>query len=145
MQSDKDIGIVVAAHAPLATALVRTVTTIVPNAQLLAVDLVPSQDADGALSLMDEAVKAADLGNGVLVLADLFGGTAANLALSQLGDGKVEVLTGANLAMVLDAVTHASSAVSAGKLALRAAKAAESSVVVASALLTPSSDEIQAA
>ena len=145
MSEQNNIGVVVAAHAPLATALVSTVKTIVPDAQLCAVDLDPQQDADGALTLMSEAVAEADDGQGVLVLADLFGGTAANLALSQLGDGDVEVLTGANLAMVLDAVTHRERSPSAADLAERAARAAESSVVVASSLLKPSIESPQAA
>lgn len=145
MNRKQTIGVVVAAHAPLASALVRTVMTIMPEASLSAVDLDPHQDANGALQLISEAVAMADEGDGVLVLADLFGGTAANLALSQLGDGDVEVVTGANLAMALDAVTHRDRSTSAADLAKRAARAAQSSVVVASSLLKPSVESPQAA
>jgi PTS system mannose-specific IIA component len=145
MSKKENIGVVVAAHAPLASALVQTVNTIIPNALLSAVDLDPSQDASGALELISKAVAQADEGRGVLVLADLFGGTAANLALSQLGDGDVEVLTGANLAMALDAVTHQDRCLSAADLAERSARSARASVVVASSLLKPSVESPQAA
>jgi PTS system mannose-specific IIA component len=73
----------------------------------------------------------------VLVLADLFGGSAANVALSQLGEDRVEVVTGANLAMVLEAATYAVRGVSLAELASRVADAARTSVVVAGHLITP--------
>ena len=43
------------------------------------------------------AIKAVDLGSGVVLVTDMFGGTPCNLALTHLKKGKVEVLAGANL------------------------------------------------
>jgi mannose PTS system EIIA component len=37
----------------------------------------------------------------VLILTDMFGGTASNLAMSCLSSGKVEVITGVNLPMLI--------------------------------------------
>jgi mannose PTS system EIIA component len=42
-----------------------------------------------------------DQGDGVLILTDMYGGTPCNVALSFLQTGKVEVLTGVNLPMVV--------------------------------------------
>jgi len=47
------------------------------------------------------AIKKLDQGQGVLILTDLFGGTPSNLSLSLLKAGKVEVVTGVNLPMLL--------------------------------------------
>ena len=47
------------------------------------------------------AVKAVDTGDGVIVLTDMFGGTPSNLSISILGKGKVEVIAGINLPMLI--------------------------------------------
>jgi len=44
----------------------------------------------------------------VLILTDLFGGTPCNLSLSFLADGKVEVVTGLNLPMMIKAINSRS-------------------------------------
>ena len=47
------------------------------------------------------ALTAADQGNGVLVLTDMFGGTPSNISLSFLHEHHVEVVTGVNLPMLI--------------------------------------------
>jgi PTS system mannose-specific IIA component len=47
------------------------------------------------------AIKKLDKGRGVIILTDLFGGTPSNISLSFLKEGKVEVVTGVNLPMIL--------------------------------------------
>jgi PTS system mannose-specific IIA component len=47
------------------------------------------------------AIRKLDQGQGVLILTDLFGGTPSNISLSFLKQGKVEVVTGVNLPMLL--------------------------------------------
>jgi len=47
------------------------------------------------------AIKKLDKGKGVLILTDLFGGTPSNISLSFMKEGKVEVVTGVNLPMLL--------------------------------------------
>lgn len=54
---------------------------------------------------VDAAVLRLGAEEGVLVLTDMFGGTPANLCLTLLERGRVEVLTGVNLPMVLKAAT----------------------------------------
>ncbi|MDR3155191.1 MAG: hypothetical protein LBW85_13220 [Deltaproteobacteria bacterium] len=55
-------------------------------------------------TLVEKAIQEAGEGGGpVLVLTDLFGGTACNVSLPYLQQDKVEVLSGINLAMLLRA------------------------------------------
>jgi PTS system mannose-specific IIA component len=61
-------------------------------------------ETKGVESLKNEitaAIKKLDSGKGVLILTDLFGGTPSNISLSFLKEGKVEVVTGVNLPMML--------------------------------------------
>lgn len=139
------VGIVVAAHAPLATALADTARDVLADhgekalAGLACVEIEDGADAADSFARVGHAISQVDAGAGVLVLADLFGGSAANIALAQLGEERVEVVTGANLAMLLEALSARDHVRSLSVLAERVAEAARQSVVVASALLTPSS------
>jgi PTS system mannose-specific IIA component len=56
-------------------------------------------------SAIDAALTAADSGDGVLVLTDMFGGTPSNISLSFLDDRRVEVVTGVNLPMLIKLAT----------------------------------------
>ena len=143
------VGIVVAAHAPLASALVETALRIVEpsgdaRAGLTVVEMAPELSATDAFGKVEQAIASVDAGRGVLVIADLFGGSAANIALAQLGEDTVEVVTGANLAMLIDALSHRTDT-SLSALARRVSDAATGSVVVASALLSHGTSERPAA
>ena len=50
---------------------------------------------------IDKAIREVDQGEGVLVLVDMFGGTPSNLSLAFLEEGRVEVVTGVNLPMLV--------------------------------------------
>lgn len=97
------IGLVITSHAGLALEMLRATEMIVgPTEEARAVCIQREdsvEQARGALSDAIEAVRADD--EGVLIMTDLFGGTPANLAISFLEPGKIEVLTGVNLPMVL--------------------------------------------
>ncbi len=134
------IGIVVAAHAPLASALCATAREILGDdacdqGHLRWVEVEPRADAADTFERVSQVIAAADEGHGVLLLADLFGGSAANVALAYLGEHQVEVVTGVNLPMVLEALSHGGDERTPAELARRVAEAAQQSVVVAGALL----------
>lgn len=133
----KRIGVIVAAHAPLGEALVSAARGILGASLdgVHALELGADTSHGEAFERVSQTIARANEGRGVLVLADLFGGSAANLALAQLGANEVEVVTGANLAMLLDAVTHRDRDLEVADLAERVARAAQTSVVVASSLL----------
>ena len=94
------IGVVVATHGKLAEEMVRTAEAVVgklAQVQAVAVDA-SNPDIRGQLK---ESIKAADTGEGVLLLTDLLGGSPTNLCASFLTERKVEIVTGVNLPMLL--------------------------------------------
>ena len=58
-------------------------------------------DVEIAREAIERAIQKVDAGQGVLVLTDMFGGTASNLGLSFLDEGRVEVVTGVNLPILI--------------------------------------------
>lgn len=92
----------VVSHGQLAEALLGTAGEIVgpfPNAEALAV--ARSEPLNEVEARIRAAVERVDSGEGVLILADMFGGTAANVALRIVGDRRIEIVTGCNLPMLL--------------------------------------------
>jgi PTS system mannose-specific IIA component len=70
----------------------------------LAVAIDDTMDRSDAWAALMSAHKSVDAGAGVLILVDMFGSAPCSMAMSLLGERKVEVLTGLNLAMVLRAI-----------------------------------------
>jgi PTS system mannose-specific IIA component len=97
------IGLVVATHGKLGEALLETVSMIVgPPGRACAVSLSREQSPDELRSILDAAIKRLDPeGDGVLVATDMFGGTPANIGMTLFVPGRVELVTGVNLPMLL--------------------------------------------
>jgi PTS system mannose-specific IIA component len=92
------IGIVIITHGNLATELLSAVQHIVgTQSHIKTVCIGPQDDVDQRRAEISAAIKAVELGKGVVLVTDMFGGTPCNLALAHLKKGKVEVLAGANL------------------------------------------------
>jgi mannose PTS system EIIA component len=70
-------------------------------AQVKAISLNPEDQAEALREKIAFAVEQVDTGEGVILLTDMFGGTPSNISLSFLADGKVEVVTGVNLPMLV--------------------------------------------
>lgn len=100
-------GIVIIAHAPLASALRQCVAHVFPErvGGVVAVDVLP--DAPVALSVAQARQAIEVLGRApLLLLTDVLGATPSNVA-RQLQEGRqARLLAGANLPMVLRAVTY---------------------------------------
>ncbi len=96
------IGVVVAAHGSLAQELVQTTSFIVGEQEnIVAITVDPSASVDEMKNAIKKAIRQVDSGDGILILTDMFGGTPANMSLSFLEEGKVEVITGVNLPMLI--------------------------------------------
>ena len=96
------VGVVVVTHGQLATELLNAAEMIVgdlPGYQ--AVSIGWHDDVTVAHAAIAAAIAKVDAGAGVLVLTDMFGGTPSNLGLAFLEAGRVEVVTGVNLAMLI--------------------------------------------
>ncbi len=102
MTTGAGVGVVVVTHGQLATELLNAAEMIVGDLpRFTAVSIGWHDDVDVAREGIVRAIARVDTGHGVLVLTDMFGGTPSNLGLSLLEAGRVEVLTGVNLPMLI--------------------------------------------
>jgi PTS system mannose-specific IIA component len=100
------VGIVIVTHYRLGHEFLQALRLIVPEApEFQAVAIEPHQSVEEMRRAIDRALRAADQGQGVLVLTDMFGGTPSNISLSFLEDRRVEVVTGVNLPMLIKLAT----------------------------------------
>lgn len=96
------IGIVLVSHGRFASELLAAGEIIVGKIEnSTAVDIDPKMGMDEISGKVEAAIRAVDLGKGVLLLTDMFGGTPSNIGLSYLGTRQVEVVTGVNLPMIV--------------------------------------------
>ena len=130
------IGIVVAAHGGLAEALVKTARTVFPDGgPVEAVGITENDDAAGYVLRLHEAVQRVGAENGVLVLTDMFGGTPSNVGLTMHQAGRVEVLTGANLPMLIKAMQLAAKQSDLAAISKQVKEYGQRSIAVASEVL----------
>ncbi len=100
------VGIIVVAHGDLARAFEETAQMIVgPTEAFKACSFAQGTDVDDLRRLLRTSIKEVNRGEGVIILTDMFGGTPSNISLSFLENGKIEVITGVNLPMVITALT----------------------------------------
>lgn len=96
------VGVVVVTHGLLATELLNAAEAIVGDLpRFTAVSIGWHDDVAVATSAMARAIERVDAGVGVLLLTDMFGGTPSNLAMTFLQAGRLEVVTGVNLPMLI--------------------------------------------
>ena len=102
------VGILLLTHAPLGQAFIAACVHVFrgPTERFEAIDVLPDQDLAEVQALAKAAIKRLDDGNGVLVITDIKGGTPSNCC-NQLADaGRVEVIAGISLPMLLRAITY---------------------------------------
>lgn len=125
------VGVVVISHGQFATELLNAAEMIVGDLPgFIAVSIGWHDDVTVARDAIERAIAKVNKGHGVLLLTDMFGGTPSNLGLAFLRTGDVEVLTGANLPMLIklakapattDLVTLAREICEHGRVAIRVA------------------------
>ena len=100
------IGIVIAAHSRLGEALVEAAEFIlgVQSEGLVPVSIDLNESAEKLIRKITEGIKQVDKNKGVLILTDMFGGTPSNLSYSFLEEGRIEVLSGVNLPVLIKAL-----------------------------------------
>ena len=103
------IGLVLVTHGRLALEFIDALEHIVgPQVNVAAVCIGPDDDDNEMEQRRKEildSVKKVEEGDGVILLTDMFGGTPSNLAISVLDHGKVEVIAGINLPMLVKLAT----------------------------------------
>jgi PTS system mannose-specific IIA component len=96
------IGILIVTHQELAEALLSVWDLILGRQDGIgAVSLDPSAPPEVSRQQIQRGLSQVNDGNGVIILTDMLGGTPSNLTLSFLQEGKVEVVTGVNLPMLM--------------------------------------------
>jgi mannose PTS system EIIA component len=100
------IGLVLVTHGRLAEEFLDTVEHIVGKQRdVKTVCIRPNDQPDKRRNDIVKAAEAVDSGHGVIILTDMFGGTPSNLAISIMGQGKIEVIAGVNLPMLIKLVS----------------------------------------
>jgi PTS system mannose-specific IIA component len=131
------IPVLVLTHGNLATELLQAAQTIDPSLvdRTSAMSLPWDIDSDEASKSLKKQLRELDRGEGILVLTDMFGGTATNLALPFLEPEKVEVVTGVNLPMLVKLGSLEGSPMSLNEIAAGLTAAGQKSIRVASEFL----------
>jgi PTS system mannose-specific IIA component len=101
------IGLVLVTHGRLAVEFRGALEHIVgPQAQIETVSIAPDDDIERRRQdILDAVSRASNGGSGVILLTDMFGGTPSNLAISVMEAGRVEVIAGVNLPMLIKLAT----------------------------------------
>ncbi len=114
------IGLVLVTHGQLADEFRKAVEHVVgPQEKFETVAIGADDDMEQRRRDIVAAVANVDSGSGVIVLTDMFGGTPSNLAISVMEAGRVEVIAGMNLPMLI----KLSSVRKSGNIALAADEA----------------------
>ena len=96
------IGMILVTHGRLAEEFVHAMEHVVGEQEAVAtVCIGPHDDMEARRKEIAQAIKRVDSGKGTVILTDLFGGTPSNLAISLLDAGRVEVIAGINLPMLI--------------------------------------------
>lgn len=131
------IPVLVLTHGQVATELLEAARTIDPhlNDGAEAISLPWDVDSDRAGKELRQRLAELDRGEGVLILTDMFGGTATNLALPLLDPDRVEIITGVNLPMLIKLGSLRDQTLPLSDLAVRLTAAGQKSIRVASEFL----------
>ncbi len=96
------IGLVLVTHGRLAQEFIAAMEHVIgPQQNVAAICIGPDDDMEKRRKEILDSVAQAEEGDGVVLLTDMFGGTPSNLAISVLDKGKVEVIAGVNLPMLI--------------------------------------------
>lgn len=96
------IGLILVTHGRLAQEFLVAMEHVVGKQQHIeTIDIGPNDDMEQRRADIAAAIARVDTGKGVIVLTDLFGGTPSNLAISLMERGRVEVIAGINLPMLI--------------------------------------------
>ena len=129
------IGLVVVTHGRLAEEFILAAEHVVgPLEATAAICIGPEDDMDERRREIIAAAKATDQGDGVAILTDMFGGTPSNLAISVMGSGRIEVIAGVNLPMLIK-LAEVRARLPLAEAVLAAQEAGRKYISVASALL----------
>lgn len=115
-------GIIITSHGEMANGILETSKLFFGNQpQMKALCLQANDNPDNFVDVLKEGIKEVDTGDGVIVFCDMLFGSPCNcmsrVVAENLDDDKIQVITGVNLAMILQVLAlRESSAVDAESL-----------------------------
>ena len=96
------IGLVLVTHGHLATEFRSALEHVVgPQKNLVTIAIAPDDDMESRRRDIIAAVEQVETDRGVIILTDMFGGTPSNLAISVMEPGRIDVVAGVNLPMLI--------------------------------------------
>ena len=96
------IGIIIVTHGNLALELKSVMEHILGVQKNIEIICISSDDdLDERKKDIEGSIKKIGNNNGIVMLTDMFGGTPSNLAVSFLKTGKIEIISGVNLPMLV--------------------------------------------
>jgi PTS system mannose-specific IIA component len=107
-----------------------------PISHITAVSIGWHDDVDAARDEVQRAITRVSQGRGVLLMTDMFGGTPTNIASMFLEEGRIEVVTGVNLPMVIKLASQEVQG-TLNETARRVCDLGRQGIYVAGELLTP--------
>ncbi len=101
------LGVIIATHRNLGRELIKAAENILgPVEKCQVVSIETADRREDIRGKFDQALKEVDSKEGVLILTDMFGGSACNISYSFCGDHNLRIVTGVNLPMILELATH---------------------------------------
>lgn len=96
------IGLVLVTHGRLAEEFLAALEHVVgEQSDTKTICIGPDDDMEMRREEIQDVVREVDSGKGVIILTDMFGGTPSNLAISMMEQGRIEVIAGINLPMLI--------------------------------------------
>jgi PTS system mannose-specific IIA component len=130
------IGIVVVTHSQLGEALIESAEFILGSRPqgVVSVSIDLNQNVDKLREKVAAGIKKVNQNQGVVILTDMFGGTPSNISYSFLDEGRIEVLSGVNLPILVHALDTRNRS-TLGELAAGLEVFGKKSIVLASGIL----------
>lgn len=96
------IGLVLVTHGRLAEEFLAALEHVVGEQEATrTICIGPDDDMEMRREEIQDVVREVDSGKGVIILTDMFGGTPSNLSISMMEQGRIEVIAGVNLPMLI--------------------------------------------
>ena len=102
------IGLFLITHTTYGESLIQCACHVLNRRppQIVQLGVAAQDDPLDLLPLAEGMMRFVDTGEGVLIMADIYGATPCNIALKLLEPGRVEGIAGVNLPMLLRALTY---------------------------------------
>ncbi|MDQ6950768.1 MAG: PTS system fructose subfamily IIA component [Mariprofundales bacterium] len=132
------VGIIIIAHGDLAQALHHAVEHVLgKQRQMEFINVAADSDPVALQHQLDRCIDQCDGGNGVILCADMFGGTPCNVALGRLDPEKIDILSGISLPSLITIASERSQIADPTALARKGAASGRRYLCMASTMLKP--------